>query len=249
MKNLEKIKASQYAITSDGKLFSIRLGRFMTGWIGTGGYRLYSISNDQGKRLQLFAHKLVAEAFHENPDRSKFTQVNHIDGNKTNNHVNNLEWCTPGQNTHHAHSTGLNKGKNYNSDAKVDHESVNHCPYKKAPVDAYGLCEEDIRVVCSLIQEGYRDVDISRITSMNRRYVNKIRYNECPYWIHVTEEYTFNFKKEQRLSPEKVLQVCEGLEKGVGVLKLARDLDICRKQVGNIKNRKTFTNISSKYKF
>lgn len=61
-----------------------------------------------GKKLTTFkVHRLVAECFCENPNC--YPQVNHIDGNKLNNNVVNLEWCTNSQNVQHAFDTGLTK--------------------------------------------------------------------------------------------------------------------------------------------
>lgn len=58
-----------------------------------------------GKQKSVRVHRLVASAFIENPN--DYPEVNHIDGNKTNNHVSNLEWVTPSMNSQHAYRTGL----------------------------------------------------------------------------------------------------------------------------------------------
>jgi hypothetical protein len=67
-------------------------------------YGIYSLCNKrQPKHIQ--AHRLVAMAFIPNPYNKP--QVNHIDGNKLNNHFTNLEWCTGSENIKHAIRTGL----------------------------------------------------------------------------------------------------------------------------------------------
>lgn len=64
--------------------------------------RLYK----KGKFKLFFVHRLVATAFIANPNN--YPQVNHINGNKRDNVVVNLEWCTAAQNVKHAFNTGLN---------------------------------------------------------------------------------------------------------------------------------------------
>lgn len=54
---------------------------------------------DNGKRQMKFVHRLVADAFLPNPDPSIYTQINHINEDKTDNRVSNLEWCTPQYNS------------------------------------------------------------------------------------------------------------------------------------------------------
>lgn len=68
------------------------------------GYKSITL-HKKGKRNYFFIHRLVAEHFIPNPNN--YPQVNHIDGNKTNNHVDNLEWCNNSQNMKHAYDNGL----------------------------------------------------------------------------------------------------------------------------------------------
>lgn len=67
-----------------------------------GGYKSVQIFNKN-----YYIHRLVAQAFIPNPENKPC--VNHIDGNKKNNNVNNLEWCTYSENNRHAYQTGLKK--------------------------------------------------------------------------------------------------------------------------------------------
>ena len=65
------------------------------------GYSAYALSNNKKIKWH-FTHRLVASAFITNDDVVNKTQVNHKDGNKLNNNVDNLEWCTPSENRKHA---------------------------------------------------------------------------------------------------------------------------------------------------
>lgn len=71
------------------------------------GYLIATLSI-HGKHRSHYVHRLVANAFIENPENKG--EVNHMDGNKKNNRQDNLEWNTRLQNTTHAYETGLNSG-------------------------------------------------------------------------------------------------------------------------------------------
>lgn len=68
------------------------------------GYSILKLC-DGGVRKRVFVHRLVADAFVENPEYKP--QVNHIDGVKQNNTAANLEWCTAFENVEHAKRLGL----------------------------------------------------------------------------------------------------------------------------------------------
>ena len=78
-------------------------GTMLKSYLDKNGYKKYSIKKD-GKTLNRVAHRLVAIAFCEG---DKTLSVNHIDGNKSNNHFSNLEFVTIKENIRHAYRVGL----------------------------------------------------------------------------------------------------------------------------------------------
>ena len=91
-----------YEINEDGEVFNIRTGKTINGNINCYGYRVIRLTKC-GKPKDYKLHQLVARAFIPNPNNYKC--VNHIDGNKDNNSVDNLEWCTHASNINHARTT------------------------------------------------------------------------------------------------------------------------------------------------
>ena len=95
-----------YEITASGKIRHKEKRIIRKTPVGKRGYPVVSINKD-GKQYLRTVHILVARTFLPNLDNKP--QVNHIDGNKLNPSVDNLEWCTPRENVMHARRTGLHK--------------------------------------------------------------------------------------------------------------------------------------------
>lgn len=87
-----------YLIDENGNVYNSITKKELKGSVGENGYRYYRLSKNNKKKM-FYAHRLVAETFLENLEN--LPVVNHIDGNKLNNNVNNLEWTTYSENTFH----------------------------------------------------------------------------------------------------------------------------------------------------
>lgn len=79
-----------YAITEDGQIWSYKSKKFLIPNYDANGYLKINLFKDR-KNKSCTIHRLVAETYIPNPNN--LSQVNHKDENKTNNHINNLEWC------------------------------------------------------------------------------------------------------------------------------------------------------------
>lgn len=100
VKSLNIIKFNQFSsYKHKGRVLKLQLNK-QTGYMYVNLSKLKSYKTTS-------IHRLVAKAFIPNPENK--SQVNHKDGNKFNNYVENLEWCTQIENSFHAYQNGLNK--------------------------------------------------------------------------------------------------------------------------------------------
>ncbi len=133
------------------------------------GYHIVSL-HVQGRRYAGKVHRLVAEAFIPNPANKP--QVNHKDGNKSNNVITNLEWVTSQENIIHAHENGL-----MNPRYGIDHE------WTKYTVD-------QIVKVCKLLTNNTLTLDnISEQTGVNRIVICNIRRRKI--WKSISKDFIF----------------------------------------------------------
>ena len=125
LKVLELFTNLKIKVSDDGKIYTLdhsylrkngrldnRKGKQLRPSIDKYGYERVVLTKD-GIRKTYSVHKLVALAFIPNPENK--TTINHIDGNKRNNNVLNLEWATEKENQNHKWKNGL---ANYNRDER-----------------------------------------------------------------------------------------------------------------------------------
>ncbi|QNI20386.1 HNH endonuclease [Bacillus phage 1_ICo-2020] len=133
-----------YTVTNEGKVYStkrenrkkeLKLERTRN------GYNRVTFCKD-GKTTRFLVHRLVAAVFLGERDRPMM--VNHKDGNKTNNHVDNLEWVTCSENTIHAFENGLRR------------------------TERTVLTDEVLGVISIMLDKGYSQRKIARELGINR---------------------------------------------------------------------------------
>lgn len=106
-------------------------------FINSNGYLCVRI----GGRIRT-VHRLVASAFVPNPDPSVLLEVNHIDGNKTNNDPSNLEWVTSSQNSQHAFRNGLRRPSSLGKCGSKHHRSMAIEGYSNTKTVRFGSMRE-----------------------------------------------------------------------------------------------------------
>ena len=90
----------KYEVSDTGIVRRVDTKRTLNGCI-TSGYRSVKLTFDNSKQQRFYVHRLIAEHFILNSDPKNKTFVNHKDGNKLNNNVDNLEWVSPRENNLH----------------------------------------------------------------------------------------------------------------------------------------------------
>ena len=142
-----------YTITDKGEVFHGK--RPITGQPNSKGYLRVVIHSKK-----YFVHRLVAQLFIPNPDNKP--QVNHIDGNKLNNAVTNLEWVTNKENREHAVRNNL-------------HAKGESCTYSK-------LTQEDVDYIRSRMTFRYNKgvaKELAERFNVTPEHINKIVRRDC----------------------------------------------------------------------
>ncbi len=200
----------------------------------------YILVHWKGESYRAAIHRLVASAFI--PEIKNKPYVNHIDGNKCNNDVYNLEWVTPKENTHHAIETGL---------IKVGDKSV---------CTKYN--EKIVRKICNeFVKNKLSPIEIARKYDVSYELVNRLKDHKS--WHHITKEYDYDHYDKRshytaygednsrtNLTNKDVEEICQLISDGVWTLKgIAAKYNVTYKTIQHIYNRTSWSQISNKYDF
>lgn len=161
--NLGNIKSKDWIVKTPNGLPCIRKGKLLKPYLNKKGYLTCDLRNNNIRKIKK-VHRLVAESFIANPEN--LSQINHKDGNKQNNNVNNLEWCNNSQNQLHAFKNNLQKGNFNHPNSKLTLEQVlyikNNCKVgsKKFGIQTiakkFNVCNSTIKQI--ITGKSYRNI-------------------------------------------------------------------------------------------
>jgi len=163
MENFKTIPTfKKYEITRGGVIRKKDSKRVKSQYIGSTGYYMVSLNDDKGKSKPRRVHRLLAITFIPNHKGCKY--INHKDGNKLNNDIPNLEWCTMYENNKHAFDSGL-----------IDNTGVNNGMSKLNP--------EKVKEIKKLLSNSdLSQMQISKMYGVSRSCILKIHLGKT--WKH-----------------------------------------------------------------
>lgn len=225
MRNLEKIGYPHYAVTREGQVYSLHTNKFLSKNKMLGCYMGVTICEEM-VRVEELVHRLVAKAYIPNPNN--LPCVNHKDGDKLNNSVSNLEWCSYLENTQHAMDTGLRRTSVINEYRSLSNEVASK--------------------ICDMLEQGSRNKDICELLNVDCETVSGIKSGR--YYKDISEDFDFRkVSSSNRISEQKVIKICELLIEGFTINKIRLEVQVNFSVVKSIKERKTYTYISKSYEW
>ena len=150
-----------YEVDEEGHVFSLKNNIELKAYNNGYGYWKVNLYKNH-KCIKKYVHRLVAEAFIPNPDSLK--EVNHINCDKRDCCVSNLEWCDRHYNLQHSYKHGLKRTCENHGSAKLNWKAVNDIRTKQLSQKEYAIKYEVRQCTISAIQHNklwkVGDVDV-----------------------------------------------------------------------------------------
>lgn len=168
--NLGYLGFPEYTVIDDGRIWSHRSYKWLQPSIDGHMYYAVGMFDIAGKVHTVRVHRLVASAFVPNDDPVNKKEVNHINGNKLDNRVQNLEWVSGPENHKHAREHGLRR---------------------------QALTDDQVHEICKMIIAGVRIADIAKKFNTSWELIGYIRRGGHP---EITSQYGFKRIKQNRFT-------------------------------------------------
>lgn len=171
-----------------------------------------------GKQKRMRVHRMVALTFIDNPDNKPY--VNHINGNRSDNNVENLEWVTPSENTQHAVRTGLFKNSHARAVIQYNLNGEQMATFESASEAARqtGGSQSKITMCCRRQRESANDYqwryydDIQDVQKIIKKFITGKRVAQCDEERNILRIYP-SFKEAARAvngTSSAISRVCSG---------------------------------------
>lgn len=181
---MKKIKDFDYYVDEFGDVYNSS-GKKLKPFVNPDGYRCLTLYLDKKKYHKRIC-RLVAETFISNPNN--LPVVNHKNSIRSDDRVENLEWCTVAYNAEHGATNNPDK---YKAQAIIDYPEVHK--------------------ICALLQDGLRSLDIAEILGVSKDIIDHISKKKT--WKEVSKNYTFP-PKGSRVGKATALWVYDRLQEG-----------------------------------
>ncbi len=158
---MRSYKLGQYTVWENAVVTNSKGLPMKHGYRRSKGNQIYPIVQLHiDKQHKVFSvHRLLAQGFIPNP--LNLPQINHRDGNGLNFALNNLEWCTPGQNVKHAHDTGLFK-PNYAKGTQIPQAVINEEIAYKIKYEHKGMTQKQRATLYGVSRSLVQSIDNNR---------------------------------------------------------------------------------------
>ena len=212
------------AVSKEGHVWSFAKKRLLPGLKSNRGYLRLYIKNKYKQFVCVPIHRLIAMRYIPNPDNKP--QVNHIDGNKENNSIENLEWASNLENAHHAMTHGL----------------MPHWKLEEATV--HKICQEFCIGALTL-----REI----AKKYNAPYASVVSIKCHRNWTHISKHYPFSskFERKSELEEDTVHKICKDLEDMKAIhfrcAIIGKKYGVSRDTIQKIVSGKNWRDISSQY--
>jgi len=231
--NIDEIK-SGYKISNHGRIMNPN-GKIMSLY-SKDLYLYIKLITNEGTRKSYQVHRLVAKIFIDIPKKyidNGYTyetlQVNHINGIRYCNAVFNLEWCTPKENTEHAHRVGLAwklHGEN-NSNSVIS--------------------TDDVHKICKYLEEGKSNAYIKNHINVSDSVIHSIRSGEN--WKSTTSQYKFA-QRINSIDDETIHDICKDIASGnFSGNEIARKYGVSNTYIQQLRRKEFRPDITSQYDF